>query len=66
MTQKPMKSPTLAAVNQHLDERYEQFAKRMDKALPACPPSRTATAARSIAGCGTTTRKSCTRWNGTG
>ena len=40
MTEKPTKSATLAAVNRHMDERYEQFAKRMDKAwasLPAFP-----------------------------
>jgi len=37
MTMKPTKSPALAAVNQQLDERYEQFARRMDKALASLP-----------------------------
>jgi hypothetical protein len=40
MTERPTKSSTLAAVNRYLDERYEQFAKRMEEAwgsLPAFP-----------------------------
>lgn len=33
MKAKSPKSPTLTAVNQHFDERYERFAKHMDKGL---------------------------------
>ena len=34
---RPSKSPTLTMVNRHFDDRYEQFAKRMDAAMARWP-----------------------------